>query len=135
MTVNCPHCGQPMLLAPGRSAKKWAVLISAMAILLILIAGGALFYLKKMPGTPSTADSAVETNSPAKKAGPVIVYVASRNDFKISRIHLQKSENSGLVYAVGTLKHDTGRQRFGVKVGAGHRLPKDRIPEIFEERA
>lgn len=115
MTVDCPHCGQPMLLAPGRSAKKLAVVIGAMGVLLILIAGGALFYLKKMPGTTATAVP-VETNSPAKKAGPVIVYVATRNDFKISRINLQKSENGGLVYAVGTLKNDTGHQRFGIKV-------------------
>jgi len=36
---------------------------------------------------------------------------------------------------IGATKGYALMQRFGVKVGAGHRLPKDRIPEIFEERA
>ena len=38
------------------------------------------------------------------------------NGFKISKINLKKNENGGLVYAVGTVKNDTDRQRFGVKI-------------------
>src|SRR6185437_12449500 len=40
----------------------------------------------------------------------------SRNDFNISKISLQKSEGSGLVYAVGTIKNTLDRQRFGVRI-------------------
>jgi hypothetical protein len=38
------------------------------------------------------------------------------NDFDVSKISLQKTLGSGLVYAVGTLKNDVGRQRYGVKI-------------------
>jgi len=113
MVVDCPHCGQPTQLVPG--SKKWAVVLGSALVLVILTATGALFYLKKIPGTAAAEVPSAKTNSPAR-TGPVIVYVAALNDFKISRIDLQKSENGGLVYAVGTLKNDIGRQRFGVKI-------------------
>jgi hypothetical protein len=38
------------------------------------------------------------------------------NDFKISAITLKKSESGGLIHAIGTLKNNTTRQRFGVKI-------------------
>src|SRR5438105_12799302 len=109
MVVDCPHCGQTTRLVPGLSAKKWAVVLGSALVLVILTATGALFYLKKIPGTATAEAPPAKTNNPAR-TGPVIVYVAGLNDFKISRIDLQKSENGGLVYAVGTLKNDTGRQ-------------------------
>ena len=38
------------------------------------------------------------------------------NDFKIGKISLKKNADGGLVYAVGAVKNDTARQRFGVKI-------------------
>jgi hypothetical protein len=38
------------------------------------------------------------------------------DEFKVGTITLKKTDGSALVYAVGTVKNDTKRQRFGVKI-------------------
>jgi len=43
-------------------------------------------------------------------------WLRSTNYFAVGRIKLQKAKNGSVVYAVGTLKNQAERQRFGVRV-------------------
>jgi hypothetical protein len=119
-TIDCPHCGgQTTLNASGASrttphAKKplWAV---SGGVLLALILGTIvltpLFKKQKEAAVPS-----INPPSRAETPHPPPPQSESLDDFNLSKISLQKTDGSGLVYAVGTLKNNLDRQRFGVKI-------------------
>jgi hypothetical protein len=133
MTAPCPHCGWQTELAlevseraPARSRRslKWA--IAGVIILLIGVVGAVSAVLvaqklaKKSRVRPSTARSSVR---PAKTNAPPGTAVPSRakraeyiNDFAASEVRIEKSRGSSLVYAGGTLKNETDKQRFDVTV-------------------
>jgi len=79
---------------------------------LVLTVGAAVVILltHKAPAPPPSVVTPAVTNVVIPKA------FTELNDFKTSRITLKKNEYGGLVYAVGTVKNDTTRQRFGVKI-------------------
>jgi predicted RNA-binding Zn-ribbon protein involved in translation (DUF1610 family) len=117
--IDCPHCGEQTILVstpekiPDKSGKKFAISAGLVLLALIFVTAGVILYGSMVPkptvlaqtATPQTITNAVKTNS-----------FTELNDFKISNIALKKSEDGGLVYAVGTVKNDTTRQRFGVKI-------------------
>jgi len=122
-TIDCPHCQQQteLLLAlpptePSLPTK--AIVYTAIAIV-ILVGGliGAQIALKRAkrlaeqkqepaptPPTPKQAEARAPAEPPAK------------DGFRVSSITLEKTPGSSLVYAVGTVRNETDRRRFGVKV-------------------
>ena len=156
-TVPCPHCGwqtELTLAAPeptsARSPRslKWAIV--GAAILLIGLAGaiGALVAARNLvrrsrgyravvqaPGNAAAATS-LETNR--NGFTPDLV----TNGFAISQVKIHSTPGSSLVYAVGLVKNEADKQRFGVTVEldlldpAGKKIgaAKD-YKEVLEPRA
>jgi hypothetical protein len=130
-TIHCPHCGAQTTLSsdssrlgipPTTRKIKPAVLLVSGILLLVVILGaviGVLYWPKKQRETvvPFTKPPVqVESPKQSPPLSPPLPLTDSRNDFNISKISLQKTEGSGLVYAVGTIKNTLDRQRFGVRI-------------------
>ena len=64
------------------------------------------------PATQEEADAS--TDSP--KSNTATAQPKSVDDFKVSKITLQKTPGSSLVYAIGTVRNDSDSQRFGVRI-------------------
>jgi len=126
LTIDCPHCGGQTILtshppvdAGAAGAKrKFPVVWSSVILILVLTATGAALYWSQKPASnppvptrtaPPTAPSA-EISKPASPA-------AETNDLlQAGPVALQKTAGSALVYAVGTVKNNSDRRRFGVKI-------------------
>jgi hypothetical protein len=137
--IACPHCGEPTLLthaAPveiggGCATRRRIYWTLGIAACLVALTGGALLYVNyrdsklataapALPLPPPQTNPTVATTIPPPKPKP------SRDlwhGLKPSKVTLDESGNSSLIYAIGTLTNETSRQRFGVKVEV----------EIFDE--
>jgi len=125
MAVDCPHCGWQTELSvpePARSeepaAKKRRALGWKMALILVFSTATAIGLSQWQKGkahrlAPSQVISSSNSTVIAKTAaGPNF----STNDLSISSITLEKAKAGSVVYAVGTIKNELDRQRFGVRV-------------------
>ncbi|HMC28709.1 MAG TPA: FxLYD domain-containing protein, partial [Verrucomicrobiae bacterium] len=63
------------------------------------------------PAAQEETDATAESPKSNTAAAPKSV-----DDFKVSKITLQKTPGSSLVYAIGTLRNNSDYQRFGVRV-------------------
>jgi len=108
--------------------------LGAVSVLLVVV--GGLMYLnnakqgKSVSSSPQSSRTAANTSSAAKpsnqeeleaSADTAKTTVAapvpkSVDDFKVSKITLQKTPGSSLVYAIGTLRNNSDVQRFGVRI-------------------
>lgn len=116
-TAPCPHCQQTttLLLAlppEETSPLRTRAIIFCTIALVILLAGvvGAQLAIKRAkritgqsPQTPAAASNRLP--DPSAAAG-----------FRVSGITLEKTTNSTLTYAVGTVTDLARRKRFGVQV-------------------
>jgi hypothetical protein len=123
-TIACPHCGAETLLvesydAPveigaGRAARKRVFSIIAIgAVVILAAAGGAYLYLRSSPATPPKPVAPVTPPAPPPKPAPP---PDPWHGLKAGQVTLEKTGDGRLLYAVGTLRNETKRQRFGVKV-------------------
>ncbi|HWX22351.1 MAG TPA: FxLYD domain-containing protein [Candidatus Binatia bacterium] len=128
MPSQCPHCGQQtdlLLATPPEepSMTRRAMLWTVSAVLILgLGLGASLIALKKAQRlvrqkeiesnvqTPNTKHQTPNTKAEVSGGEEV------QNGFMVSPITLEKTAGSSLVYAVGTVKNTTDRQRFGVRV-------------------
>jgi hypothetical protein len=116
--IDCPHCGGQTTLVsihkkiPGKSGRRVSIIIG-FVLVLILVTAGVILYQSKM--TKPVVLSTITATQIITNAAIQETFTES-NDFKISAITLKKSNSGGLVYAIGTLKNNTTRQRFGVKI-------------------
>ena len=76
--------------------------------------GGTLASSRPTPQT--AAQEETETTAESPKSTAQAAPAKSIDDFKVSKINLQKSPGSSLVYAVGTVRNDSDVQRFGVRI-------------------
>jgi len=131
--VDCPHCGNPTELQLEAFPDDKTViprrgLIYALIAAIILCAGlaGAIAALKRAERMvarqreqAAAAAHASSTNTPTTESSipddPALA-AAVEAGFQISRITLERTPGSSLVYAVGTVKNLTAKQRFAVKV-------------------
>jgi hypothetical protein len=127
--VPCPHCGQDTeltLLAPSEqpTVTRRALLWTCIALIVLGLGfGAALVALKraqrwaerqKQQGASAVPVPLVEavTNPPGQEAPNSSASEALAG----SSVSLEKTHGSSLIYAVGTVKNPSNRQRFGVKV-------------------
>ena len=134
-TAACPHCGQPtvlegLALMAGRGAGRIGWTVAAIVLVLVAVAAGVLLKHRPAPAAANGV-TAVVTNPvsevtakiPATPAPepepPPPTPSAVTNGFAIMPYHLEPVPGSSLVYVVGSVRNNTPRQRFGVKVEFG----------------
>jgi DNA-directed RNA polymerase subunit RPC12/RpoP/flagellar basal body-associated protein FliL len=135
MWIRCPHCGEKTQLVapppeveataePIRAADKpstritWVV-IAAVALCVLVAVGAVTFFFSQgrknraATGVPSIVRKTPKPKSaaPAVEAQPDLW-----KGLKPGPITIEKSGKSRLVYAIGTIRNDTDKQRYGVKV-------------------
>jgi len=123
LTATCPHCGNETELQlatpkhePLVRTRTWIYL--ALTILIAVGGVGAVIiklkHEERILAKKNEAQarlSATPTNLP-----PTPAQLAAKIGFRISTIKLEKTTNSTLVYAVGTVKNEAAKKKFGVKV-------------------
>lgn len=110
-----------MLAPPPQvsSVPRKAVIYGIIA--LVILVGGlvaSLIAVKRAQGLverqKSRATNPPATNNPS--AAPTPESIAAQAGFRVSSIKLQKADRGSVVYAIGNVKNETDRKRFGVKV-------------------
>src|SRR5579885_3417866 len=126
MTVTCPHCGQEtelMLEEPAEepSIPRRTLIWTGIAILVLVLGlGGAVAALKRAQRWAQRTKNQAAI-SPATEAPPPTPNLDQTNapagdELTASAVSLEKAPGTSLVYAVGTIRNRSGRQKFGVKV-------------------
>jgi len=131
LTIDCPHCGgqttltvnPPVVAArtedsPEGPKSKFPVIGASVILILILVAtGGAFYWFKKPEPQPLVLPPIAPTaTAPAEIPKPASPATATNDLLTAGPVTLQKTDGSALVYAVGTVKNNSDRQRFGVKI-------------------
>ncbi len=136
--IVCPHCNQNtnLILAARTPAensvsknlksRQRMVLISLGCLGLVAALAVGIFAARKNSLTPPEivatqpetepipmAPVKIKSPKPAKKTFAPAVQI---NDFEAVHVALEKTTNSRLIFATGTIRNKTERQRFGVKV-------------------
>jgi len=130
-TVPCPHCGwqteltietPPVIAARPSRSLKWVIaggvilVVGLIAVVGALVVASHLIKKKREARVESrTTPNVIATN----RAPPNSARVTSPkllNDFSFSAVTIDKAANSSLTYAMGSLKNETDKQRFGVTV-------------------
>ena len=117
--IDCPHCsGQTILIStaekiPVKPGGKLPIIIGSVLFVLILATAGVILYRSRIS---KQADVQPITPTKAITNAAILDAFTEIKEFGISPIILKKSDDGGLVYAVGTVKNNTSRQRFGVKI-------------------
>jgi hypothetical protein len=126
MTISCPHCGKNTVLgvaaATSPIVRKSKKVLGVTVALMVVIAGAVVAFIwpqkQKVSAAAPPPKAVAAPVVPVEKTNKPVSQPAANtiSDFDVSKISLQKMPGSSLVYAVGTLKNDVDRQRFGVKI-------------------
>jgi hypothetical protein len=122
LTTACPHCGQTtelLLAAPPQEPTVPVKTIVYTGVAILILVGGligamiAVNRLQRAAEQRKAASSAANTQNtvPPKPADPF-----AQAGFRVSTVTLEKTQGSSLIHAVGTIRNETDRRRFGVKV-------------------
>ena len=140
LATTCPHCGQStelLLASPAEapSISRRALLWTATAILVLgiglLAAIVALKRAQRLVARQKQHTQAIPVSETATNVSPpaaTATLSVDKNDLTVSDITLERTKGTSLVYAVGTVRNSSKRQRFGVKVelalldGAGQKI-------------
>jgi hypothetical protein len=129
-SVDCPHCGWPTeltippppeLSAPSPRNLTWPVIGLCVLLLGMIASFVVLRMVKKLAlkdrSARSAALAAQSTNNLAKTGSPAVTTPSiSTNDFNVAGITLEKAKDSNFVYVIGSVRNESDRQRFGVRV-------------------
>ena len=120
--VPCPHCQQDtellLLVATEEpTVPRRALIWTGIAVVILgLGLAGALAALKRAQRWAEQQKPQIATTPAAAAPTPVGTNTLAQDELSASNITLEKTPGSSLVYATGTLKNPSNRQRFGVKV-------------------
>ncbi|HLH52814.1 MAG TPA: FxLYD domain-containing protein [Verrucomicrobiae bacterium] len=126
MTVPCPHCGQQTELLlpqpPQEPSIPTRAIVWTLVAVVVLGMGlvGSLVALKKAQRWAASqkrqsTSLPVESTNSVQAALPV-ADPPSTNELAASEVTIDHVAGSHLIYAVGTVKNNSDRRRFGVKV-------------------
>ena len=127
MVVPCPHCQQQTelnLLPPSEepTVPRRALVWTAIAVIVLGLGfAGALIALKRAQRWAEQQKQQATATAPVERptgSQPNLVETnrADQAELSASSVSLEKTPGSSLVYAVGTVKNRSSRQRFGIKV-------------------
>jgi len=130
MTVTCPHCGtetELTLLAPPEEPtvpRRALIWTAVAAVILGLGLVGALVALKRAERWAQEQKQQAASAPPTTITSPppeLPVPQQSTNSLaqqglEPSDVTIEKTAGSSLIYAIGTIKNTTDRERFGLKV-------------------
>jgi hypothetical protein len=130
--VPCPHCGQKTQLVapppklnldasappPKGSSRRWPLIIGLICLVCgAFVFAGVAFFLQASKRhrvfvtAPPIVQPVAKTAKPHVKAQPDLW-----NGLKPGPITIEKPSKGRLMYAVGAVRNDSDKQRFGVKV-------------------
>ena len=121
LTTECPHCQQPteLFLAapPQASTVPVKTMVFAFLAVLILVGGwiGTQMALKRAQQLTERASAVAVSGTPTPPAISASG-LAGEAGFQISAVLFEKTAGKAEIYAVGTLRNETDRQRLGVRV-------------------
>ena len=126
MTVPCPHCGEETDLVlpkppeePSIPARAIVWTVSALVVLGLGLAGSLIALKRAQRWAESQKhQSPVAAAEPAPNnptAAPA-TNSATGDELTAAEVSIDRAAGSSLIYAVGTIKNNSSRQRFGVKV-------------------
>jgi hypothetical protein len=122
LSAPCPHCGKEttlMLARPHvdsgvpRKAIVYTVIgivILALGLVAAIVALNRAERMAERTRRPA-ADASVAPTAPSTPEA-----LAASEGFQVSPVTLEKASGSSLVYAVGTVRNNSGKTRFGVTV-------------------
>jgi hypothetical protein len=127
VVVPCPHCGQETELLLPRppeepAVPRRAIIWTGIAVLVLgLGLAGAILALKRArkwaEGQKQQAVSAaIVEHSTNFQSSVEATNAPPQTELLASEVTLEKAPGTSLVYAVGTVKNTSNRQRFGLKV-------------------
>jgi len=116
-TTECPHCGRTtdlMLAAPETESSVPTRAIVYTVIAIVVLVGGLIGTQIALKRAKRLVEQKNEIAPKPASLSPTNATVT--NSFRVSKITLEKTPGSSLVYAVGTVRNETNRRRFGVRV-------------------
>ena len=122
LTADCTHCGRSTELFLAAPPQEPTVPIKTMVYtgiaVFILVGGlaGAMIAVNRLQRAADQRKAASSAANPQSTVAPKPADPFARAGFRVSTVTLEKTSGSSLVYAVGTIRNETDRRRFGVKV-------------------
>jgi hypothetical protein len=119
-TIACPHCGKEMELpeAAAAAGKSRGLLGWATNILWVAIVAAAIAVILSKRAASVSAPDKTANQSVVTTPPPQVVKApeeTTTNGFAVSKLKLEKTPGSSLVYVMGTVRNETDKERFGVK--------------------
>lgn len=134
MWIDCPHCGQKtQLVAPPppldsstqqpftattKPRTRWPLFIGLGCVVFAAIAAAVVaFFFHTAKTDRALATPPVQQGTQPKHSQPKPEPEPDLwNGLKPTPVSIEKSGKSRLMYAIGTIRNDADKQRFGVKV-------------------
>jgi hypothetical protein len=130
LQAPCPHCGQQTELLlerpPEEPSLPRRVIVWTVAAIVVLGLGLLILVLglkraerwaakqkQERVGQPALN---ADTGGPPLEASSQTPATSGNHEFSVSKISLEKAPGTSLVYAVGTVKNNANKQRFGIKL-------------------
>lgn len=126
---------QHAFAAPVARPVNWIGWSLAVVSVLLVVVGGLMYwnnakqrksvlpsrqatrtYANASPAPGAPAQEEPDASTDAAKPNTAAAQPKSVDDFKVSKITLQKTAGNSLVYAIGTVRNNSDYQRFGVRV-------------------
>ena len=124
LTATCPQCGQEtelLLATPKQESAVPKKSIVYLVIALLILGGGVAALMLRLKHEQRIVAEKKRAQAASKNSSPSAVELtpaerAAKGGFKVSAIKLEKTQGTSLVHAVGTVKNQTGRKCFSVKI-------------------
>jgi len=147
-TTECPHCGQTtellLALPPTESLLPTKAIVYTIIAIVILVGGliGTQIALNRTKQLVEQQNAAASSAPPKPATPPAPRDSKLTNAFRVSTIKLEKMPGTSVVHAVGTVRNESNRRRFGVRVqldlfdSAGARVgaATDYCPQVLEPK-